>query len=199
MDAGASVRVADDEPNLAVVGGSGPATLMLQFQLWGVAEVWQPGNFAGGMNFSLQMNGSQVLSTSCPSFNDKPAPGYANVFACAPNYPQAGYWPVSVSIPVIFNTAFDLTEQLTVSGSVGISYNGGSESLSTRVSGVGQPAGSVAAVLADYSIRDPNGDPIPGASLVGFTVPEPGAFWLVCLSLIGIFGARRLRNNRPQN
>jgi hypothetical protein len=182
--AGAYAQVTDDEPYLSVVGGSGLATLMLQFQLYGEAYVQYPTSTTG-MNFTVTVNGSQVLSTSCPpplSYNPPPpyAPPNTVGFDCRQHPYPPFYTPVSVSIPVTFNTTFDLTEQLTLRGGAG---SGGGTNVSQ----------SPRSVLAGYSILDQNGNPIPDASLVALAIPEPGAFWLVCLSLIAILAIRLMQ------
>jgi hypothetical protein len=175
--AGAYAQVTDDEPHLSVVGGSGLATLMLQFQLYGESTPSYP-IATSQMNFTVAVNGSTVLSTSCP-LPPVPPPLLATGFVCPPVPSQPPfYMPVSVSIPVTFNNTFDLTEQLTASG-------GGSNG------GVSFARTVPRSVLAGYSILDQNGNPIPGASLVALPIPEPGAFSLVCLSLIAILANRK--------
>jgi hypothetical protein len=171
--AGGHAQVTDDEPHLSVVGGSGLATLMLQFQLYGEAYGHYPSSIVG-MNFTVAVNGSQVLSTSCP-FPPYQFPPYTG-FVCPQQPRPPFYTPVSVSLPVTFNTTFDLTEQLTMSG-----FNSYVLTTAPR------------SVLAGYSILDQDGNAIPDASLVALAIPEPGAFSLVCLSLIAILAIRLMQ------
>jgi hypothetical protein len=173
FDEGSQSRAtASDEELLTAVGGSGPATLLLQFQLRGGENAFT-GSFMGtSMNFTLKVNGAQALSMSCP-------PGISNGFLCASNPPFVNNVPVSLNIPVTFNTGVDFTEQLGVSAT---------PSLGGFVSPVNfGPDSGVEARLTGYSILDQNGQPIPGSSLIStVATPEPAGLPLVFLSLIAM-------------
>jgi hypothetical protein len=176
FDEGSQSRAtAGDEELLTAVGGSGPATLLLQFQLQGGEKAFT-GPFMGtSMNFTLKVNGTQVLSMSCP-------PGITNGFLCASNPPFVNNLPVSLSIPVTFNTGVDFMEGLGVAA---VPNLGGF--VSPVNFGPPPQDSGVEARLTGYSILDQNGQPIPGASLIStVATPEPAGLPLVFLSFMAL-------------
>jgi hypothetical protein len=151
--ANASVTTTEDDL-LVVLGGSGAATLVLNFRLTGrVNEDFYP---ESGTSMSFNVSGNGVgLSTACP-FD-----GQFSILC--QQTPFLAYFPASISIPVTFGVPFDLVQQLTVTGTGG---DGG---------GAG---GGIQAALASISIIDPNGAPLPNATLAT-AIPEPNSLSLV--------------------
>jgi hypothetical protein len=146
---------------LEVDGGSGHATLVLDFGLTGEGTEFGSENGAS-MNFSVD-SGS---SLSCPS-SDNPVVG----FIC---YGFQGYQPESVSIPVTFGVPFTFFEQLkiNVSGSDGDSADAVGENGNVPFSGAGS-------FFIGYSV-DQNGNAVGGTLAAA---PEPSALLLIPLSL----------------
>jgi hypothetical protein len=148
---------------LEVDGGSGPATLVLDFGLTGEGSEF---GFENGASMNFSVDGGSSLS--CPSLTSgNPTFG----FICDN---AQDYQPESVSIPVTFGVPFTFFEQLkiNVSGLDGDSAD--------AVGDTGEPSfNGAGSFFVGYSV-DQNGNAVGGTLAAA---PEPSALLLIPLSL----------------
>jgi hypothetical protein len=171
-----SASVTEDvSETLIVLGGSGPATLVLDFGLMGQGIDDTNSESSASMTFSGTAGTFTAGTfTTCPPNLS----GVLFVIAFACSGPQ-GYQPESASIPVTFGVPFSFTEHLTISVS----------GIDASFTNVQNPTG---AFLVDYSVLDQGGNSVDGASLA--EVPEPASF-LLMLPIFGLIAWRSRKFN----